>query len=282
MSKTINYSQKTFRERQDVNSRQDLLASLRVKSLERDDTGKYRVYKDKEGNEYFSVTTILSNTEPEAKRKALEAWQSKPGNAESLQVACDRGTYVHEQCERTLKIASKINANICNARNCWKIYEDGLFRGPKAILQKSIQTANERKSKIPWAIRKYEENVANWINTNVAAIHASEFSIHSKDGMFAGQADALIDYKKSGNLCLIDFKTSGSTKPKPDAWLDNYRLQLSAYAWGLFERTGISVPSAMIVIARENGLQEVPMNLLELAGGKSLFQDRIRQFHSNI
>jgi hypothetical protein len=57
----------------DVNSkppvavRQDALASLRSSSLERDDSGEFRTYTDDEGNSYYSVTTILSNTEPEAK-----------------------------------------------------------------------------------------------------------------------------------------------------------------------------------------------------------------------
>ena len=95
---------------------------------------------------------------------------------------------------------------------------------------------------------------------------------------YAGQSDALIDYKKNGNLCILDFKTSGSNKPKPDAWLDDYRLQLSAYAWGLERMTGIKVGSGLIVIARENGLQEVQMNTLELAGGRLLFEERLNQF----
>ena len=260
-----------------VEERQDLLASLRSSSLERDDSNELRTYKDTEGNIYYSVTTILSNTVPEAKRRSLENWKSRPGSADELELACNRGTISHEHCEYVLKVASKITRNICNARNCWKFYEDGLARSPKAITTKCIKTAKERASKVHWTARKYATNLADWIEDNVAAIHASEFSIHNDIG-YAGQSDALIDYKKSGNLCILDFKTSGSLKPKPDAWLDDYRLQLSAYAWGLERMTGIKVGSAMIVIARENGLQEVPMNTLELAGGRLLFEERLNQF----
>ena len=260
-----------------VEERQDLLASLRESSLERDDSNEFRTYKDTEGNIYYSVTTILSNTVPEAKRRSLEKWKSRPGSAAELEHACNRGTISHEHCEYLLKVGSKINRNICNARNCWKFYEDGLARGPKAITKKSIQTAKERASKVHWTARKYATNLASWIEENVAAIHASEFSVRNEVG-YAGQSDALIDYKKSGNLCILDFKTSGSSKPKPDAWLDDYRLQLSAYAWGLERMTGIKVGSALIVIARENGLQEVEMNTLELAGGRLLFEERLEQF----
>ena len=112
----------------------------------------------------------------------------------------------------------------------WLVAQKRLQRSP-------IQTAKERASKVHWTARKYATNLADWIEENVAAIHASEFSIHNDVG-YAGQSDALIDYKRSGNLCILDFKTSGSSKPKPDAWLDDYRLQLSAYAWGLERMTG--------------------------------------------
>ena len=271
----------------DVNSkppvavRQDALASLRSSSLERDDSGEFRIYTDDEGNSYYSVTTILSNTEPEAKRRALEKWKSKPGSAEDLEIACNRGTITHENCEYILKVASKININICNAKNNWRVYDDGLARGPKAITKKCIQTARSRQNKVHWTARKYATVLADWIEENVAAIHASEFSIHHPIG-FAGQSDALIDYKKNGNLCILDFKTSGSSKPKPDAWLDNYRLQLSSYAWGLEQQTGIKPAMGLIVIARENGYQVVELNTLELAGGRILFEERLNQFKNMV
>ena len=36
-----------------VEVRQDALASLRSSSLERDDSGKFRIYTDDEGNSYY-------------------------------------------------------------------------------------------------------------------------------------------------------------------------------------------------------------------------------------
>ena len=42
--------------------------------------------------------------------------------------------------------------------------------------------------------------------------------------------------------------------------------------------TGIKVGSGVIVIARENGLQTVELNTLELAGGRLLFEERLNQF----
>jgi len=257
--------------------RQDLLASLRESSLERDDSKEMRTYKDEKGNIYYSVTTILSNTVPEAKRRSLENWKSRPGSADDLEIAQNRGTISHEHCEYVLKSAAKINKNVCNERGNWKQYEDGLYRGPEATTKWSIKKILKREKTVHWTARRYATNLAHWIEENVAAIHASEFSIHNAIG-YAGQSDALIDYKKAGNLCILDFKTSGASKPKPDAWLDDYRLQLSAYAWGLKEMTGISVGSGVIVIARENGIQVAELNTLELAGGRLLFEERLNQF----
>jgi len=260
-----------------VEERQDLLASLRESSLERDDSQAMRTYKDTEGNIYYSVTTILSNTVPEAKRRSLENWKSRPGSADELELAQNRGTISHEHCEYVLKSAAKINKHVCNEKGNWIQYEDGLYRGPEATTKWAIKKILKREKTVHWTARKYATNLASWIEKNVAAIHASEFSIHNDVG-YAGCSDALIDYKRNGNLCILDFKTSGSLKPKPDAWLDDYRLQLSAYAWGLERMTGIKVGSALIVIARKNGLQEVEMNTLELAGGRLLFEERLEQF----
>ena len=261
-----------------VEERQDLLAGLRNWSLERDDSGPYRIYRDEEGKEYYSVTTILSNTVPEAKKRSLEKWKARPGSDIDLEIACNRGTISHEHCEYVLKVASKINRNICNSRNCWKVYKDGLARGPKAILTKSIQTARERSSQVSWTARGYAKNLANWLEENVAAIHASEFSVYHPDG-FAGQADALIDYgPKPGNICIVDFKTSGSKKPKPDEWLQDYLDQLSAYAYALEENASIRPTMGVVVIARENGVQVREVSQLELLGGKCRFKERLDQF----
>lgn len=264
--------------------RQDLLAKLRNSSLERDDSEEFRKYIDCQGNIYYSVTTILSNTIAEAKRRSLEKWKARPTSADDLEIACNRGTLAHSHCEYVLKAASKINTNICNSRNSWKFYEDGLARGPKAIVKKALETAKKNAPSVSCTARKYSQNLSEWLVDNVVAIHASEFSIHNQINSdqlgYAGQADALIDYKTPGNLCILDFKTSGSSKPKPDAWLDDYRIQLSAYAWGLERNTGIRVGSGLIVIARENGLQVVELNKLELAGGRLLFEERVKKFHT--
>ena len=258
--------------------RQDRLAGLRKWHLERDDSGKFRIYRDQEGNPYYSVTTILSNTAPEAKKRVLEKWLNKPGSEEELELACARGSISHEHCEYVYKTASQIAINICNSRGNWRVYEDGLSRGPKAITTTAIKKARKNAPKVPFGARRYATNLANWIEENTAAIHASEFHICHPDG-FAGCSDALIDYgPKPGNLCIVDFKTSSAKKDKPDEWLQDHIDQLAGYSYGMEHQTGLRPTMGVVVIARENGVQVREVSQIELLGAKQRFLERLEAF----
>ena len=263
--------------------RQDSLAGLRKWSLERDDSGPYRVYRDKDLNPYYSVTTVLSHTAPEAKKRVLKKWLDKPGSEEQLELACARGTLTHEHCEYVLKTANKIAINIGNSRNNWRTYDDGLARVPKAITTSSIKKAIQNAPKVPFGARKYAKNLAAWIEENVAAIHASEFSLKHSAGM-AGTADALIDYGiKPGNLCIVDFKTSSARKDKPDEWLQDHLDQLGAYTSCLGEScNGLRPTMGVIVIARENGVQVREVSQLELLGASQRFNERLEIFKAMV
>ena len=259
--------------------RQDALAALRKWTLERDDSGEFRVYRDSEGKPYYSVTTILSHTAPEAKKRVLQKWLNKPGSEEQLELACARGSISHEHCEYVYKTASRIAINIGNSRGNWRTYEtDGLSRVPKAITTQAIKTARKNSPKIPWACRKYARNLATWIEENTAAIHASEFSVCHPDG-FAGCSDALIDYgPKPGNLCIVDFKTSSASKEKPDEWLQDHIDQLAGYSYALEHQSGLRPTMGVVVIARENGVQVREVSQLELLGAKQRFLERLEMF----
>lgn len=259
--------------------RQDALAALRKWTLERDDSGEFRVYRDSEGKPYYSVTTILSHTAPEAKKRVLQKWLNKPGSEEQLELACARGSISHEHCEYVYKTASRIAINIGNSRGNWRTYEtDGLSRVPKAITTQAIKTARKNAPKIPWACRKYARNLAAWIEENTAAIHASEFSVCHPDG-FAGCSDALIDYgPKPGNLCIVDFKTSSASKEKPDEWLQDHIDQLAGYSYALEHQSGLRPTMGVVVIARENGVQVREVSQLELLGAKQRFLERLEMF----
>ena len=83
--------------------KQDALAVLRNKSLERIDGGDHRVYRDTEGKEYHSVTHILSETKNKRDKEALNKWLAKPGSESIRKQAANRGTKAHSDCEYILK-----------------------------------------------------------------------------------------------------------------------------------------------------------------------------------
>jgi hypothetical protein len=65
--------------------------------------------------------------------------------------------------------------------------------------------------------------------------------------------DTRLDYKceVDGELSIVDFKTSA--KEKPEEWLEDYFVQLSAY-WAMFSEATGAVPKKLVVfLVGENG-----------------------------
>ena len=254
---------------------QDALANLRKWTLERDDTGDFRVYRDKEGNVYHSVTHILKETSSQGEKAALAKWLKRPGSAAKGEMARQIGTLAHENLEYVFKTARTLCSNAGNKRNSWKIYADGLARPTKAITSWALKKAIQGAPSVPFAADLHARSLREWAGSgSITAIHASEFSIHHPLG-FAGTADLLIDVEGSG-LTLCDLKTTGSEKDKPDAYLANYFCQLGAYALGLDHLSKIRPKSGLILIAKGDGtIQARSLSLLELEGAKSLFKERM-------
>ena len=65
----------------------------------------------------------------------------------------------------------------------------------------------------------------------------------------AGTVDLICEF--DGELAVVDFKTSEKTKP--EAWLESYFVQLSAY-WAMFsEATGVIPKKLVVFLVGENG-----------------------------
>lgn len=255
---------------------QDKLAALREWRLEQDNSGPFRVYRDEEGSVYHSVTHILKHTAPQAQKEALERWSKKPGSDLQRQIACDRGTVVHEQCEYVLKTAAKLARQSANKKGSWKVWDDGLARAPKAITSWALKKTIAGAPEVSWAARQYTRGICDWLSSgSVTAIHASEFCI-SPNG-FAGTADALIDTPLG--LTLLDFKTSSRESDKPESWLVDHQDQLGAYSLALRERIGLKVTAGAIVIAKGNGTVQLRMmSELEMRGCECRWLERNERY----
>ena len=256
---------------------QDKLASLRKWRLEQDNSGPFRVYRDEEGQVYYSVTHILKHTAPQSQKDALERWAKKPGSESERQIACDRGTLVHEHCEYVLKTAAKLARQSANKKGAWKVWDDGLARPPKAITSWALKKSKDGAPKVAWPAREYARGLSDWlVSGSVTAIHASEFSVSSEEG-FAGTADALIDTPLGLTIC--DFKTSGRETDKPESWLKDHQDQLGAYSLALHERAGIRVGGGAVIIGKPNGTIQLRMlSELEMRGCEVRWQERMDRY----
>ena len=257
---------------------QNALAGLRRWTLVRDDSGPHRVYRDKRGNTYASVTHILKETSPQWQKDALDRWLERPSAPAERDIACQRGTLAHDHAEYVLKTAAKLARNSANKRGSWRTGDDGLERAPKGITSWAIEKAIQGAPRVSWSASGYARGLRAWLGENVTAIHAIEFSIHDPRG-WAGTADALLDV--GGTLCIADWKTS--VNARSEEMLANYICQAGAYSLGLRHLTGIQAEAGAVVIARRSGAPEVRMlNKWELRGAEQEFLDRLARYYEEL
>jgi len=83
-----------------------------------------------------------------------------------------------------------------------------------------------------------------YLDTRLDNIYQQETTMKSDRLCLAGTVDLICEV--DGELSIVDFKTSA--KPKPEEWLEDYFVQLSAY-WAMFsEATGV-VPKKLVTFS---------------------------------
>ena len=87
------------------------------------------------------------------------------------------------------------------------------------------------------------------LDSRLDNIYQQETRMFSHRLCLAGAVDLICEV--DGELAIVDFKTS--EKEKPEEWLENYFVQLSAY-WAMFsERTGVVPKKLVVFLVGENG-----------------------------
>jgi len=141
-----------------------------------------------------SVTTILQATQPEEKKKSLQDWIKREGstNAEKIKnEAANRGSIMHRIIEGYL--LDQRHADLSDL---------GVQAG---VMAKII----------------YEEGLKGYMDE----IWGTEVTVYYP-GLYAGATDLAGIYE--GRESIMDFKQSN--KPKKKEWIEDYFLQLAAYA----------------------------------------------------
>ena len=189
-----------------------------------------------------SVTTILSETQSEEKRESLKAWRERVGELEATRIVDQsgaRGTAMHKILEKY-------------------ILEEGY-----------VDLTSVGKEAHNMAIRVIEQGLCN-----VPEYYGTECTLYYP-GLYAGQTDLVAVHK--GQDAIIDFKQTN--KPKRREWIEDYCLQLAAYAMAhnFIYKTQIT-KGVVMMCSKDNFYQEFVVEGEEFQQYKFNFLRRVDEY----
>ena len=190
-----------------------------------------------------SVTTILAATQSDEKRASLEAWKNKVGGIEAERIkntAATRGTAMHCYLEMHL-----------NGENLLDLTIEGL------------------------AARSMAQTIIDKGLTELHEIWGNEVVLYYPE-LYAGQTDLCGVYQ--GRDSIIDFKQSN--KPKKDEWIEDYKLQLAAYATAHDCIYGTKIEQGVILMCTpDNFFQRFIINGAQFREYKWKWLDKVDHYY---
>lgn len=214
-------------------------------SISRQQTEYGRQYLTPDGIKVPSVTTILDKTKSEEKRQALNEWRKRVGEEKAAEItkgAASRGTIMHKRLED---------------------YIEGKLKPPGSNI------VHQQAARMADAIIK------QYIDPNVNEIWGSEVNLYYT-GLYAGTSDCVGMWK--GKPAILDFKQTN--KPKKREWIEDYFLQLSAYAHAHNHIFGTEIKQGVILMCSG----DLETQLFELLGDEfnhfsGKWWERVEQYH---
>ena len=214
--------------------------------LKRVDTPEGRRYATSDGNKLPSVTTILSATTPKEKQLALMEWRNKVGHKKAQEItteAASRGTRMH------------------------KFLEDYITTG---VLSDSGSN--------PYSIQSHK--MANSIIqqglVNCSEFWGTEVPLYFPE-VYAGTTDLVGVH--GGSESIMDHKQTN--KPKKREWIDDYFIQLAAYATAHNELHGTKIRKGVIFMCDPNAVyQEFILEGQEFDKFQQEWYKRLEQYYS--
>ena len=204
-----------------------------------------RLYATPTGDKVPSVTTILDKTKSEESKAALQRWRKSVGEAKAQEItveAAGRGTRMHKFLE------DYVTNGIMNEP------------GSNPYSQQSNKMANVIKEQ--------------------GLIHVDEFwglevPLYY-EGLYAGTTDCVGVWK--GQEAIIDYKQTN--KPKKREYIDDYFVQLTAYAQAHNKLHGTNIRTGVILMCSANfEYQEFVIELDEFDHWANRWWDRVEQYY---
>lgn len=185
--------------------------------LTRDESSGKRLYATPEGHKVPSVTTILDKTKPEESRLALANWRKAIGDKKATEItteAANRGTRMHKYLEDYIK-GEVLKETVTNP------YAQQSLDMAKIVIDKGM--------------------------CNVDEVWGSEVPLYFPE-LYAGTTDCVGVHK--GEQAILDFKQTN--KPKKREFIDDYFIQLTAYAMAHNEVHGTNIRKGVILMCSKD------------------------------
>jgi len=172
-----------------------------------------RLYATPDGKRLPSVTTVLDRTKPEEKKAALNEWRRRVGveNAQKITTeAANRGTRMHTYLEDYIKQG---------------------------------QLKERGSNPFGWASHAMAQTVIEDGLRNVNEIWGVEIPLYFPS-LYAGTTDGCGLHLNEESI--LDYKQTN--KPKKEEWIEDYYLQLTAYALAHNEVYGTNIRKGVVLM----------------------------------
>ena len=213
--------------------------------LSRDESQGKRLYACPDGSKVPSVTTILDKTKPAESRLALANWKKAVGEVKAQEIvteAASRGTRMHTYLENYIK-GEPLKETVTN---------------PYA--QQSLDMA---KIVVAQGFPKIKE------------VWGSEVPLYFPE-LYAGTTDCVGIH--DGDESILDFKQTN--KPKKLEWIDDYFLQLTAYALAHNEIHGTNIRKGVILMcSKDYAYQEFILEPKDFDYWTNRWCDRVGEYY---
>ena len=216
--------------------------------IPRENVNGRRLYATPDGNKLPSVTTVLERTKPEEKKQALQEWRRRVGHAQAQAItteAANRGTRMHTYLEHYVKTG--------------ELREQG-------------------SNPFGWASHAMAETVIEHGLKNVQEFWGVEIPLYFPE-LYAGTTDGAGIHMNEESI--LDYKQTN--KPKRREWIEDYFLQLAAYALAHNEIYGTNIQKGVnLICTKDNLFQRFIFEGEEFKQAKYEWLKRVDQYYNQI
>ena len=222
-----------------------LISKFTYTSINRESVDGRRLYATPDGHRVPSVTTILDKTKPAEARAALANWKKAVGEKKAQEIvteAANRGTRMHTYLEDYIK-GEPLRETVTNP------FAQQSLDMARIVIDKGLSKVNE--------------------------VWGCEVPLFFPE-LYAGTTDCVGVHE--GDAAILDFKQTN--KPKKLEWIDDYFLQLTAYALAHNEVHGTNIRKGVILMcSKDYQYQEFVLEPKDFDMWTERWCDRVSEYY---